>query len=231
MSACLSRLMKLTVLTGAAMLAGCGGDTPGERPSGQASADCPPIQKGNGIMVSSRYDYDDLQKANQWRTDMFPASCAGSLASMIPDLPDGFGVAPTTKPFIMTEDHVHLGYGELPEELFLEDGITNYPPNLNLIEFEIVRFTDDEMKTIRDWMDANPKNYMTGEVRGEPVYLIGGFGTGRPGKGDRLATSLHAFPSDNLVVRVSHKSLFTQRGGLELSPLVERVMGDILDGA
>ena len=231
MSAFLTNLTKLTLVAGLAVLTACGGDSNESASSSRVSADCPPIQKGNGVMVSSRYNYGDLQKANQWRTDMFPVSCAGSLADMIPSLPDGFGVAPTTKPFIMTDDHVHLGYGELPEELFLEDGITNYPPNLNLIEFEILRFTDEEMTLVRDWMKANPDNYMTGDVNGQPVHLIGGFGTGRPGKGDRLATSLHAFPGDNIVVRVSHKSLFTQQSGLQLSPVVQRVMGDILDGA
>ncbi|MEL6413665.1 MAG: hypothetical protein AAFQ15_01840 [Pseudomonadota bacterium] len=182
-------------------------------------------------MVSSRYDYEDLQAASRWRTEMFPASCAGTLASMIPIMPEGFGVRPTTKPYIMTDDHVHLGYAEIPDPLYLENDMANIPPDLNSIELEIVRFTDNEMTTIRNWMDQNPDNYLTGDIDGHPVYLIGGFGTGRPGKGDRLATALHAFPGDNLVVRVSHKSLFTQGSGLTLSPLVQQVMGDIVEGA
>jgi type IV secretory pathway ATPase VirB11/archaellum biosynthesis ATPase len=129
----------------------------------------------------------------------------------------------------MTKDQVHVAYAALPEPLYLGDDNPNIPPNLDSIEYEIVRFTAEEVATLRAWMTQNPDNYIAGEIRGEAVYLLGGFGSGRPGKGDRLATSLHAILADNIVVRVSHKSLFSQLGGLEPSPLVVTVMGDIID--
>lgn len=210
-----------------ALVTACGAPSGGST-SKAAGADCPPLQKGNGIMVSSRYDYEDLIEANKWRTDMFPASCAGQMAPLIPDMPDGFGVVPTNKPYIMTDDHVYLAYAELPHPLYLDEDIPNIPVDLNRIEFEIVRFTEEEMTTLRDWMAANSDNYLTSELDGQPVYLIGGFATMRMGKNDRLATSLHAFLEDGTVIRVSHKSLFTQGSGFELSPLVQTLLGDIL---
>lgn len=209
-------------------LTGCsdGSDVGGS--SMTTSADCPPTQKGNGIRVSSRYDYEDLLKANRWRTEMFPRNCAGQLAALVPDMPAGYGVRPTNKPYVMTNDQVYVAYASLPDPLYLEEDVPNIPPDLDAIEYEIVRFSTDEITKLRDWMTQNPPNYLIGDIQGESVYLIGGFGSGRSGKGDRLATSLHALLDDNIVVRVSHKSLFSQHGGLELSPLVQTVMGDII---
>lgn len=227
----LSRNLSVSVFA-LALLAACGGASNNTYDTGgKAAKDCPPLQKGNGIMVSSRYNYDDLLKANQWRTEMFPRACAGNYADLIPDLPAGFGVVPTHKPYIMTDNHVHLAYGELPDELFAEEGIANVPLDLNRIDFEIVKFTDDEIAKVRAWMDDNPKSFQTNEVNGETVFLIGGFGTGRPGKGDRLATSLHAFLDDGTVVRVIHPSIFSQTGDPDFSPLVISIMGDILERA
>lgn len=210
-------------------LTGCGDESEVDGLSKTASTDCPPVQKGKGIRVSSRYDYQDLLEANRWRTEMFPRDCAGSLAALVPDMPMGYGVRPTNRPYVMTNDQVYVAYASLPDPLYLGEDNPNIPPDLDAIEYEIVRFSDDEITKLRDWMTQNPQNYLTGDIQGEPVYLIGGFGSGRPGKGDRLATSLHALLDDNIVVRVSHKSLFSQRGGLDPSPLVKTVMGDIIN--
>ena len=220
-------LLVASVLT----LAACGAPSMGGGEAGRSAANCPPERKGDGLMVGQRYDYEDLMRANRWRAEMFPSSCAGSLAMYVPDMPEGFGVMPTHKPFIMNDNQVHLIYAEMPETLYNEDDIAITPMDMERIEFEIVRFTSDEMKLVQDWMSENPNGYLSGNLNGTDVYLIGGFGTGRQGKGDRLATSLHAFLPGDIVVRVSHKSLFSQRGGLELSPLVETVLGDILERA
>jgi hypothetical protein len=210
-------------------LTGCGGDSDVAATTTTASADCPPAQKGNGIRVGSRYNYEDLLAANQWRTDMFPRDCAGELGALVPDLPAGYGVRPNHKPYVMNNDQVYVAYAALPEPLYLGEGNPNIPPDLDNIDYEIVRFTAEEIATLRDWMTQNPDNYIAGEIGGEPVYFLGGFGSGRPGRGDRLSTSLHAFLADNIVVRVSHKGLFSQRGKLEPPPLVVAVMSDIID--
>lgn len=207
---------------------GGGGDLGPSGSQRSASADCPPEQKGDGIMVSSRYNYEDLIEANKWRNEMFPATCAGSLAALVPDMPDGFGVKPTHKPYVMNDEQVYVAYARLVEPLYLDEETANVPVDLETIEYEIVRFTDEEHKTLTDWMTANPESFLSGSVAGHDVHLIGGFGSGRPGKGDRLATSLHALLDDNIVVRISHKELFSQRGGLDVPPLVETVLGDII---
>lgn len=210
-------------------LTGCGEEPETNAASNTASADCPPNRKGNGVAVSSRYDYQNLLAANRWRKEMFPRACAGPLGALVPDLPMGYGVRPTNRPYIMTNEQVHLAYATLPDPLYLEEDMPNIPQDLDTIEYEIVRYSNDEIAKLRDWMAQNPKDYLTGDVQGTPVYLIGGFGTGRPGKGDRIATSLHVPLEDNIVVRVSHKSLFSQRGGLDISPLVETIVGDIIN--
>ena len=219
-------------LSAAAILAlgACGGGSESEvsGSSKAAASDCPPDQKGNGIMVSSRYDYEDLIDANKWRLEMFPATCAGSLADLVPDLPSGFGVKPTHKPYVMNDNQVYVAYARLVEPLYLDDENANVPIDVETVEYEIVRFTDEERTTLTDWMSSNPDSYLSGTVAGHDVYLIGGFGSGRPGKGDRLGTSLHALLDDNIVVRISHKGLFSQRGGLDVPPLVETVLGDII---
>ncbi|GAB5454763.1 MAG: hypothetical protein Hens2KO_09920 [Henriciella sp.] len=193
-----------------------------------AAADCPPEQKGEGIMVSSRYDYEDLIEANKWRTEMFPAACAGKLSALVPDLPNGFGVKPTHKPYVMNDEQVYVAYARLVEPLYLDEETANVPVDLETIEYEIVRFTDEERKTLSDWMTANPDSYLSDSVAGHDVHFIGGFGSGRPGKGDRLGTSLHALLDNNIVVRISHKDFFSQGGGLDVPPLVETVLGDII---
>lgn len=210
-------------------LTGCGNSSDLASTSRAVSTDCPPAQKGDGVLVGSRYNYEDLLAANQWRTDMFPRDCAGALGALVPDLPAGYGVRPNYKPYVMKTDQVYVAYAALPEPLYLEDGNPNIPPDLDSIDYEIVQFKAEEIATLRDWMTQNPDNYTTGEISGDPVYFLGGFGSGRPGKGDRLSTSLHAFLADNVVVRVSHKGLFSQRGELEPPPLVVAVMGDIIN--
>lgn len=222
----------LLISTAAICLAACGG-AGGANDGSSASArpsDCPPEQKGSGVMVNMRYNYEDLLAANKWREDMFPSACAGTLANLVPDLPEGYGVMPTTKPHVMSSDQVYVAYAEMPEPLYSEPDNPNMPRDMDIIEYEIVRFSDDEMTQLRSWMTANPDNFLAGSVQGKEVYLLGGFGSGRPGKGDRIATSLHAFLDDNIVVRIRHKSLFTQQAGLHMAPLVESLLGDILAG-
>ena len=194
-----------------------------------ASGDCPARQKGNGLSVSSRYDVEELIESNKWRTEMFSKTCAGALQDRVPDLPEGFGVIPTVKPYLMGDDHVYLGYAELPETLISEmTGQAFVPNNMEPVFFEIRRLPDEEMQIIKDWIASNPSEYFISEVRGQTVYLVGGFGLGRTAKGDRVSTSLQAFLDNNLVLRVTHKSLYDTPGQVTISPLVERIMGEMI---
>ena len=109
--------------------------------------------------------------------------------------------------------------------------MANVPPDLDRINFEIVQFSDEEMTKLQTWLDQNQDDFLSGRVADQDVYLLGGFATVRPGKGDRLATSLHLFIGNNTVVRISHKSLFTQTPGLQISPIVESYIQDITERA
>ncbi|MEL6827213.1 MAG: hypothetical protein AAFN91_13270 [Pseudomonadota bacterium] len=216
----------------AALLVACGGPTMGDTSSASnaTKSDCPPVQKGNGLMVGSRFDYDDLAEMNTWRETMFARSCAGVLGDLIPDLPAGHGVVPDTRPYIMNDRQVYLSYAPLPDPLYFDE-MANVPPDIDRINFEIVQFSEEEMTKLQTWLDQNSDDFLSGRVADHDVYLLGGFATLRPGKGDRLATSLHFFVGDNTVVRISHKSLFTQTPGLQISPIVESYIQDITERA
>ncbi|MEL6859899.1 MAG: hypothetical protein AAFO74_16040, partial [Pseudomonadota bacterium] len=112
----------------ACVLAACGGQSFDDAGSGSklANADCPPAQKGDGLLVSSRFNYDDLLESNKWRETMFARDCAGDLGKLIPDLPAGFGVIPTVRPYIMNEQQVYLAYAPLPDPLY-NDEMPNIP--------------------------------------------------------------------------------------------------------
>lgn len=216
-----------TALTACGVAGNDGGEAKGTAQAGDKN--CPPAQKGNGIAVSSRFDYDDLLDSNRWRDEMYSKSCAGALAAYVPDLPDGFGVVPTVRPYIMNEDQVYLSYGEIPEpRIDEESGQPNVPADLDRIDIEIRRFSAEELTEARTWLAANPKDYVTAEIGGETVYLVNGLGFGRMGKGDKLLTALQVFKDNGVVLRVSHRSLFNSAGGLSISPLVDGVMSDML---
>ena len=195
-----------------------------------AATDCPPEQKGNGIMVSSRYDIDDVMAANSWRDEMYSKACAGDLAAYVPNMPDGFGLVPTVQPYIMNNDQVYLHYGEIPTKRIDEmSGQPNVPRDMDSIDIEIRRFSADELAVARRWLAENPSEYFTAEIDSQPVYMINGLGMDRIGKGDKLLTALHAFLDEGVVLRVHHSSLYSQHGGVSISPLVETVMSDMLN--
>lgn len=225
--------MKRFLLLSAAVLilAACGGADSTSGGGSSKSAECPPDQKGSGVLVSSKYDYNDILDANKWRKDMFPRSCAGLLADLVPTLPAGYGIKPTHKPYVMNDNQVYLGFAELREPLYNEEGFANLAQDQDMIEFEIVRFTEDELSKVKTWMAENPDHFMTTEMNGQTIYLMGGWATGRQNKGDRLTGGLTAIYDKGIVVRLVHKSIYKQQKELEVSNLVETVMGDILDRA
>lgn len=224
----------LVGLTATIALGACGGGSDAPNGGGGESAakagNCPPVQKGDGILASSRFDYEDLLESNSWRDEMFSRSCAGSLGAYVPDMPEGYGLVPTVQPYIMNEDQVYLSFGEIPDPRIDEtSGQARVPMDMDRIDLEIRRFSADELSEARTWLAANPGEYFTAEVAGETVYLVNGLGFGRMGKGDKMLTALQAFLDNGVVLRVSHKSLFNPNGGVNISPLVERVMSDMLD--
>lgn len=216
-------------------LGACGGNSENDSAMDPAKANkisqgtCPAVQKGNGIAVGSRIDYDDLLDSNTWRDEMFSESCAGGLAAFVPSLPEGFGVIPTVQPYIMNDNQVYLAYGEIPDpRIDAMSGQPNIPSNMDRIDIEIRRFTPDELEAAKTWLSANPDEFFSAEINGQTAYLVNGMGFGRVGKGDKLLTALQIFRDDGVVLRVNHRSLYNQTGGVNISPLVERIMVDML---
>lgn len=221
--------VKGAVTAGAVILTACGN---GESVRAMStSGDCPPEQKGDGLMVSSRYNIDDLLSANEWRSDMFDRDCAGTLAALVPGLPDGYGVMPAMKPYIMNSDHIFLTYAEMKGELKNAEGDAMVPTGNDQISFEIVRFTREEIQTLRSWMAANEGEYLKRSMNGNPVYLMGALATMRPGKRDRIGSGLIAVYDSGLVVRLSHRGVFSQTPDAPMPAIVTELMRDIMQRA
>lgn len=207
----------VTGLAAAAVLASCGG---GDEAGGGASAsgDCPPEAKGSGVFVGSRVNIDDAMKYTFWLEDYPPKSCAGKLADLIPDLPAGYGLAPTslTKPPIMGDDHIAFALGEMPAELISENDVANFPMDTKRIDYEIVRFTPDERATMDAWFASNPDSYLTKNFEGQDIYLAGALATMRPGKSGRVGTGIVVPLKENLLLRMSYTEMLTDLKGKDV---------------
>lgn len=231
----MSCLFKIASCALAFGLSGCGGSA-GPTDGGDSRADagnaaCPPERKGDGLMVSQRYDLDDVVAAGQWREDIPPRSCAGELGALLPDFPDNYGLAPASKPYVMNNQQVHIAVGELPDPLVTENGVANYPSDHPVIQVELLRYTPEEMSKVRDWMLENPGSYRTYPINGTDTHLIGyEMALVRPGKTDRIAAGLIVLLDGNIVAKVSHPDLFKYDEGIfEPGSIVYRTMSDILN--
>lgn len=198
----------------ATSLAGCGGEGPSES-SSSVSAECPPKTKGSGIAVSSRVNIEDAMKYAVWQRKYPPLKCAEDLAPLIPDLPDGYGLAPSSlsRPPIMGEDHVAFSLGELPAQLMTVDDVPNVPTDTKRIDYEIVRFTAAERKTMETWFETYPDAYSTKTFEGETIYLAGAVATMRPGKGGRVGTGIIVPLDNDLLIRMSYTDMLNQLSG------------------
>ncbi len=231
----MSKLASMAFAALTLALAACGasgGSTAPGDPSERRAAACPPERKGDGLLVNQRYDMEDILAAQQWREDIPPASCAGSLARYVPEFPESYGLAPDSKPYVMNSDQVYLSVGELPDELLNEYGTANLPQGYPLLFVELVRFSDEEIAKARQWMAENPDGYKTYDIDGREAYLMSGLAIMRPGKGDRIGTSLIGFPEGNIVAKVAHQAIM-QRDEVGLRPghIAYETMSDILDSA
>ena len=216
------------------LLSACGGSGDGGTgnfaSSGDRGAECPPEQKGDGLMVGSRWNFEDLEKAQNWQVEIPPSSCAGALGELIPDFPAGYGLMPNNKPYVMNNQQVYLLVAEVPDQLKNEYGGAFIPENHAGLGMEILRFTSDEKSKTRTWMEANPGSYRTTEVDGHEVYLMSAVALARPNKRDRMGGGLVALLSDNIVVKLTHPEVYRQDSDvLKPGGIVYDTMKTILD--
>ncbi|MGB3456737.1 MAG: hypothetical protein WBG08_08540 [Litorimonas sp.] len=182
-------------------------------------------------MVASRYDYEDVLAAGKWRTEIFPRSCAGALGAIIPDLPDGYGVAPTSRPYIMNSEQVYLEYAEMDGVAEMGEGMDFVPQGNDRIHFEISKYSADELARLRQWMADNPDDYLTRTVDGRTVYLMAGVGVFFQERTIRVPSGLTAIYDNGLLIRLSHASLFTQDRNAPDDPLAMNLFRDMMQRA
>ncbi|MEM7728439.1 MAG: hypothetical protein AAF311_04105 [Pseudomonadota bacterium] len=221
------------VATALTSLSGCGeenGEPSSRSAPGQAEY-CPPDKKGSGISVASRYDYEDLLEAGKWRTEIFPRRCAGELGAIVPDLPDGYGLAPSSRPYIMNADHIYLEYADMEGVVDNGEAMDNVPQGNDRIFFEISRYSADELARLRQWMAENPDNYLTRTVDGQTVYLMAGVGIFFQERTIRVPAGLTAIYDNGLLIRLSHASMFTRDRDAPVDPLALGLFRDMMQRA
>jgi len=218
-------------VAGLLAVSGCGDDDANGGAALGSAAYCPPDVKGQGITVSSRYDYEDLLAAGKWRDEMFPRDCAGTLGAIVPDLPDGYGVAPNGRPYIMNSDQVFLRYAETQGAVDNPDGPSSIPTENDLIAFEISRYSEEELAMLRDWMDDNPGDFLTRTVDGKTVYLMAGIGVYFQDRTVRVPSGLTAIYDSGLILRVNHPSMFTRDRDAQFAPQAEALLAEMMQRA
>lgn len=225
---------RLFVLTAVAAVTACSPGEAGSSAAASHSADgCPP-EVGGGVLVNQRVDWEEALPFTQWRDDYPPLECAGALAPLIPAMPEGYALAPTvmTRPPIMGDDHVAMILGQPPEPRTTPDG-NAIAPTETLI-FEIIRYTSEEMATIRQWFDANPDGYVALSIKGRDIIMAPAGATFVPGRTKRIGAGMTQFLGENLIVQVSYTGMFDDQrsGALEQGETDgARLMLEILDTA
>ena len=154
-------------------ISGCGGDEDSNQNTASDSK-CPPQAKSGLSAIQRAGGIESMEKYSKWQTELPPKSCAGSLASYIPDLPEGYGLPPNTRPPIMSDGHVYLKYVQIPDNATGEAlDMINFAQQPQF-EFEIAQLTTDEAKLFTDWFANNPKSYSEYPVEGRMFYATGG---------------------------------------------------------
>ena len=218
--------MKKKILFGlsALALAACGGGgEPGSQASSGGGDGCPPaLKNANSLSVSGRYEggIDALMAWNKWRDTLPPRSCAGQLGELLPSLPEGFGILPAITPPIMTEDHIFITYGRMPEGATSDSGITPPPVDNETINIELVYWSDEEMENFDRYI-ANGRegsNYLKYNLNGMPVYSIAEYGAFPTT--DKMSRGLMIRFPGNLVAKVMHRDIYASQGDVFAGPSV-----------
>ncbi|MEM1088002.1 MAG: hypothetical protein AAGH90_09740 [Pseudomonadota bacterium] len=217
---------RLAAIFATITLSACGGSSTGG--SGSTAADasaCPPkLVNPNSLSVSGRYEggIEAIMDWNKWRTSLPPRDCAGSLGPIIPELPEGFGVAPSNTPPIMSDDQVYISYGRMPANL--EPGPDAIAPPMPLdgdqIDIEIVRWSKEEVESFERYIKLKREgsDYLRYNLNGQTVYSIAG-----PGYfplSDRMMRGLVMSYGPEIRVKVFHKDIYKTRNDIFAEPSV-----------
>lgn len=222
-------LRSLCLLTSIAALTACSpGDAGASAGAGQG---CPP-EVGNGVLVNQRVNVEQAMPFTQWRDDYPPLECAGELASLIPAMPEGYALAPSvmTRPPLMGDDHVAMTLGVPSDPRTTPDGTAIAPTEVLI--FEIIRYSPEEIAQFRQWFDANPGSYRQLSIEGRDIMMAPAGATLVPGRTTRIGAGMTRFLGEDLVLQVSYTNMFDDQrsGALERGDTDgARLMLDILD--
>ncbi|MGJ8563550.1 MAG: hypothetical protein ACSHXY_08350 [Alphaproteobacteria bacterium] len=152
---------------------------------------------------------ENFEKYTKWQTELPPKSCAGSLASYVPDLPPGYGVPPNVRPPIMMDGHVYFKYVKIPE------GVTgdalemiNFG-QLPQYEYEIVQLTAEQAATFKDWFAGNPKSHTDYITGGRTFSAVGGGGWYLPG--NKLTGGIGVILDNNILIKFSMPKMYADQ--------------------
>lgn len=202
-----SRFVSLFFCTISALtfLSACGS----ESTATSRDKDCPPEPSSSLSAIDRMGGLDNLQKYSIWQGSLPPKSCAGSLASYIPDLPDGYGLPPSSKPPIMKEGHVYLRYVKMP---ISKNGEAPELPNMSLqpqFEFEIVQLSKQQASTFRKWFKENPSSYSEYLIGNRMFYATGGGVLYM--QGHRLSGGITTILANNILIKFSMPKMYTDK--------------------
>ncbi|MEO0368931.1 MAG: hypothetical protein AAF197_09130 [Pseudomonadota bacterium] len=198
----------LSAIIASSMLVACGSDTPSSA-SGDQRQDCPPVANSSMSAIERMGGIENFEKYSNWQKELPPKECAGSLAAYIPDLPAGYALPPTTKPWLMQEGHVYMRYAEMPE---LEDAqdvaILNVAAQAQF-EFEIVQLTNEQAESFRKWFADNPNSYSEYPIDGRMFYATGG-GVWYV-QGHRLTGGIAALLGNDILIKFTMPNIYSDR--------------------
>ena len=174
-----------------------------------AGSECPPAPKSGLSAIQRAGGIESFEKYGKWRTSLPPKSCAGDLASFIPDLPTGYGLPPNVRPPIVTDGHVHLRYVQIPtitgDQTLDTIGFADQPQ----FEFEIVQLTNDQATKFKDWFKKNKSSYTEYPIENRMFYAVGGGGWYLPG--NKLTGGIGTILDNNVLIKFTMPKMYTEK--------------------
>lgn len=190
------------------ILSACGesGTDPSSPDASAMDTNCPPAPKSGLSGIQRAGGMDSFEKYSKWQIALPPKSCAGELASYIPDLPDGYGLPPSVRPPIVTPGHVYLKYVEIPpltgDQALEMISFGNQPQ----FEFEIVKLTNEEATKFRDWFKENKASYREYPIEDRMFYALGGGGWYMPG--NKLSGGIGTILDNNVLIKFTMPKIY-----------------------
>lgn len=191
-----------------AALSGCGEPVTADHIN-DIESNCPPAPKPGLSAIERVGGMNSFEKYSQWQTALPPKSCAGDLASFIPDLPPGYGLPPSVRPPLITESHVYLKYVKIPaasnDQSLAMINFAGQPQ----FEFEIIQLSNDQAVTFSAWLKNNKQSYTEYPIEGRMFYAVGGGGWYLPG--NKLTGGIGTILDNNVLIKFTMPKIYSDK--------------------